>query len=230
MHIKTTQLHSEIFQKPLWGQIQHLAIKSKRTCKATQGLIKQNTMKIYEATDYVAHIFNFSHRWRELHTKAASRPAKEPPHHSLDRQTEGLVLVWWTEKFLPISIIKIWRPRQLGHNLVTILTELSQLLFVKNHNTKSRTCGHPYFVLVCTDMHAHSLTQINTWLDKHNKLHSYCANWNEPAKRSLTYRAAGTLNVRNVLIYKCHSLQSSTLLSYNSKNKNHKLYKIYLNI
>jgi hypothetical protein len=166
---------------PVGGKV----LNSKYIGKVTLCLIKQNAMKIYEAMDYVAHILHFSNRWCELHTEAALPPERQSPLPSLTGQTQGLILMKWTEKFLPTSVIKIWWPSQLGHNLVTILTELSQLLFVKNHNTKSRTHGHSYFVLVHTDMHAHSLTQINMCLETLNKLHSNCANWNDPAKKQV---------------------------------------------
>lgn len=159
-----TQLHSETFQKPLWGQIHHPVIKSKCVDNVTLCLIKQNAMQIYGAMDYVTHILNFSSRWCQLHTKAPLSPGDPPQYHSLDRQTWGLVWVWWMEISLPTSVIKTWCPSQLGHNLVNILTQLTQPLFIKNHNMESRTHGHPYFLMVYTDMHAHTLTQINTWL------------------------------------------------------------------
>lgn len=151
------------------------------------------------------------------------------PYHSLERQPWGLVWVWWTEKSLPTSVIETWLPSQLGHNLVNILTQLTLPLFIKNHNMESRTHGHPYFLMVHTDMHAHTHTQINTWLQKTSCTVTVPTGMITP-KTSCTYKAAGTFDVTNVLIYKCHSLQNSIVLTYNSKNENHKIYKIYLNI
>jgi len=94
---------------------------------------------------------------------------------------------------------------------------------------ESRTHGHPYFLTVYTDMHAHTLTQINTWLEKTSCTVTVPTGMITP-KTNCTYKAAGTFNVRNVLIYQCHPLQNSTVLTYNSKNENHTIYKIYLNI
>lgn len=146
-------------------------------------------------------------------------PGREPPHHSLGGQTWGLVWVWWKEKSLPNSVIKTWCPSQLRHNLVNILTQLTQPLFITNHNMESRTHCHPYFLMVHTDTHAHTLIQINTWLQKTSCTVTVPTGMITP-KTSCTYKAVGTFDARNVLIYKCHSLQNSAVLTHNSKNEN----------
>jgi hypothetical protein len=164
------------------------------------------------------------------HQSSFTPGRQPPPYHSLHTQTDlraGLGVV--NEKSRSTSVIKTWCPNQLSHNLVNILTQLTQPLFFKNYNMESRAHGHPYFLMVYTDKHSHTLTQINTWLEKTNCTVTVPTGMITPKTRC-TYKAVGTFSVRNVLIYKCHSLQNSTVLTYNSKNENHKIYKIYLNI
>jgi len=43
-------------------------------------LIKQNTMYIYGAMDYVAHILNFSSRWCLASYQSSFIPGREPTH------------------------------------------------------------------------------------------------------------------------------------------------------
>lgn len=73
--------------------------------------------------------------------------------------------------------------------------------------------------MVHTDTHAHTLIQINTWLEKTSCTITVPTGMITP-KTSCTYKAAGTFDVTNVLIYKCHSLQNSAVFTHNSKNEN----------
>jgi hypothetical protein len=111
-------------------------------------------------------------------------PGRQPPPISFTGQPDLRAGLGVVNGEIPSHFSnKTLMPQQLGHNLVNIMPQLTQPFFIKNHNMESRTHGHPYFLMVHTDMHAH--THTNKYMARENKLHSYCANWNDHAQNKL---------------------------------------------
>jgi hypothetical protein len=121
-------------------------------------------------------------------------PGREYPPISFARSTDLRAGLGVVNREIPSYFSnKPWCPSQLGHNLVNILTQLTQPLFIKIHNVESRTHGHPYFLMVCTDMHAHTLTQINTWLEKTTAQILCQLEWSRPKQVVLTKQRAPSM-------------------------------------
>jgi hypothetical protein len=116
--------------------------------------------------------------------------------------SKGIVI----KKFnlLPTVVKQWWWEKQ---------DELS-LLFITQHI-------HP-------DIHAHTLTQINTWLQKLYKLHNRCANWNDPDKTMFCLQSSG--HIPNLHLPFIVNLNSNVVLPIIRRMKTMNYKKHPLNI